>query len=261
MNGPLLRPTRDVTSTDNGPDEASSPRGFQRDKQDQGPAAGEDLPSGNAILLEIPRLAVELSRLEVVVLADILSGLSTPPGNTPARNQGTMPLPLEDEEKLARPSTTEVLVETQGATIVLHEAGAYAEDPGPHSFVLNLGNARLHFGGNTKPGQEEQSAPMVAVSSGDLSLHETLRASRDGRSQFPLGQLAGPVLFRPGQDGSSSHPLMEELPALGFVSGTRTARTCFVLPCVGNLMGPVECRHVPFPPPPHVSADSRALSD
>lgn len=167
----------------------------------------------HVLLCDLPRLAVELSRLELVVLADLVAGLSGPaePEPTCARTQDN----FAEADGSTSPAALEVVVEAHGATIVLHEAAAFAEDPGSHSYVLNLGKARLHLGGD-EISDEHHSAPLVTVSSADACVHETLRSSPDGsvsaRDQFM------PLLFRSGGDGSAIYPLMEDLPRLGFVS-------------------------------------------
>lgn len=167
----------------------------------------------HVLLCDLPRLAVELSRLELVVLADLVAGLSGPAESVPtnARTHDK----LAEADGSTAPAALEVIVEARGATIVLHEAAAFAEDPGPHSYVLNLGKACLHLGGDGTS-DEHHSAPLVTVSSADACVHETLRGSHNGslaaRDQFM------PLMFRSGGDGSAIYPLMEDLPRLGFVS-------------------------------------------
>lgn len=174
---------------------------------------GESSP--RILLCVLPRLAVEVSRLELVVLADILAGFATPSDGV--ANAGATPS-----------HSLEVVVEARGATVVLHEAAAFAEDPGPHSFVLNLGGACLHVGGSEKS-IEGNPAPLVTVSAGDVCVHETLRCSLGGDlSTSTGGRLDGPLLFFPGKC-MSAYPMVEDLPALGFVSRCTSAssRTYF----------------------------------
>lgn len=168
------------------------------------------------LLCELPCLAVELSRLELVVLADILVGLSSPADSASA-DAGAHD-DLDKAGGLVAPSVLEVLVEARGATIVLHEAAEFAEDPGPHSYVLNLGTACLHLGGDGKS-DEQHPAPMVTVSSADACVHETLRSPHDDGSRLLQGNIA-PLLFRAGEDASSAYPTVEDLRGLGFVSTT-----------------------------------------
>ncbi|CAM9374638.1 unnamed protein product [Scytosiphon promiscuus] len=171
--------------------------------------------SPRTLLCVLPRLAVELSRLELVVLADILTAFAAPAQDAPSAT------PPQDHAHpgTAPGSPVEVVVEARGATVVLHEAAAFAEDPGPHSFVLNLGNACIHVGGGSSDKTlEGNSAPLVTVSAGDVCVHETLRFSRDDRFGASAGGpvVSGPLLFLPGRDGSV-HPTAEDLPAFGFV--------------------------------------------
>lgn len=173
--------------------------------------------SSKTLLCELPCVAVELSRLEVVVLADILSGLSTPTESvSDARCES--PCSSDGGNAASSPGRIEVHIEARGATIVLHEAMAFAEEPGPYSFVLNLGDACLHIGGGAGLDQQHHPAPMVTVSSGDIDLHETLRSCGHARPHFPRGQFTGPLLFPSQGDGSSRHSCMEDLPGFGFVS-------------------------------------------
>ncbi len=182
-----------------------------------GVAEGGD-HSPRVLLCVLPRLAVELSRLELVVLADVLAGFSPRPDSEP--NTAS---PKDCPSHANGPSASlEVIVEARGATVVLHEAAAFAEDPGPHSFVLNLGSACLHVGGNDKP-VEGSPAPLVTVSAGDVCVHETLRCSLSGRSHAQGKRVEGPLLFFPG-NGLSDFPMVEDLPALGFVSVSATFR-------------------------------------
>lgn len=166
------------------------------------------------LLFDLPRLTVELSRLELVVLADILAGFAQPSDNA-ALGGSSKDYPQPD---VSPPTPLEVVVDVCGATIVLHEAAAFAEDPGPHSFFLNLGNASVHLGGS-ETSVEGSPAPLVTVSSGDVGVHETLRRSLDdGSGLSGGGRITGPLLFLPGQS-VSAYPSLEDLPALGFVSG------------------------------------------
>lgn len=172
---------------------------------------GESSP--RSLLCVLPRLAVELSRLELVVLADMLAGFaSTSDGVANAES------PKDPRHADSTPSRSfELVVEARGATIVLHEAAAFAEDPGPHTFVLNLGGACLHVGGREKS-IDGNLAPLVTVSARDVCVHETLRCSLGGHLCTSVGErLNGPLLFFPGQRISAC-PVVEELPALGFVS-------------------------------------------
>lgn len=182
--------------------------------------------SHQILLCDLPRLGVELSRLELVVLADILAGLAPPTADASAG------VPLSgDSQRLkeadeAPTGALEVLVEARGATVVLHEAAAFAEDPGPHSYVLNLGNACLHIGGSSSA-FDGHASPMVTVSSGDVCVHETLRRPRDERSRVPgRRQITEPLLFLAGSN-MSAYPSVEDLSMLGFVS--------FVFPVAGHI--------------------------
>lgn len=182
------------------------------------PEGGES--STRILLCVLPRLAVELSRLEVVVLADILGGFvprsEGAAGASPAKDVGAAPVP-----------SLEVVVEARGATVVLHEAAAFAEDPGPHSFVLSLGDACLRTGGGSEKSIDGSPAPLVTVLAGDVCVHENLRCSPEDRSSMSgEGRLSGPLLFLPGRD-ESAYPMVEDLPTLGFVSA-------FFLPIVGT---------------------------
>lgn len=182
-----------------------------------GGVAPEGAESSPRILLFVlPRLAVELSRLELVVLADVLAGFGPRSDGVADVSSPRVDLPDADP---ALPHSLEVVVEARGATVVLHEAAAFAEDPGPHSFVLNLGGACLHVGGSDQS-IEGCPAPLVTVSAGDICVYETLRCSRSGRLSTPGGRrINGPLLFFPGK-GMSASPMVEELPPLGFVSVT-----------------------------------------
>lgn len=177
-------------------------------------AEGEE-SSPRILLCVLPRLAVELSRLELVVLADLLAAFAAPPQGVPPPNP-----PLDHTQTCTAPAPpVEVVVEARGATIVLHEAAAFAEDPGPHSFVLNVGNACIQVGGGSDKSLEGCSAPLVTVSAGDVCVHETLRCSRDVRFGTSGGRLAAnkPLLLLPRRD-ASAHPTVEDLQALGYVS-------------------------------------------
>lgn len=171
--------------------------------------------SSSMVLCDLPRLALELSRLELVVLVDILAALSPPARSAPL-----------DVDKQS--SSLEVLVEARGASVVLHEAAAFAEEPGPHSYVLNLGSASLQLGGVQLGGGEESveghPAPLVTVSSGDACVHEILRPSvGDGRTipsrrgQDGTNRKIAPLLFLPGHT-VSIYPSTEDLASIGFVS-------------------------------------------
>ncbi|CAM9161574.1 unnamed protein product, partial [Hapterophycus canaliculatus] len=118
----------------------------------------------------------------------------------------------------AKGPPVEVVVEARGATIVLHEAAAFAEDPGPHSFVLNLGNACVQVGGGSDKSVEGSSAPLVTVSAGDVCVHETLRCPQGDRFGASVGGLAvnGPLLFLPRKD-VSTRLAVEDLQTFGFV--------------------------------------------
>lgn len=180
-----------------------------------GCGAAEGVESSPRILFcVLPRLAVELSRLELVVLADVLAGFA--PRSDGVADTSSPRDNLSDADA-AISLSFEVVVEARGATVVLHEAAAFAEDPGPHSFVLNLGGACLHVGGSDKS-IEGSPAPLVTVSAGDVCVHETLRCSQSGRLRTSGGQrIDGPLLFFPGKS-MSAYPMVEDLPALGFVS-------------------------------------------
>lgn len=210
----LFRTGLDRTSVDSGLGDVPPPVRFGGGLQcgDSNAIDGRE-SSPHVLLCDLPCLSVELSRLELVVLADILAGFAPPPEEMPvvsssedfSENDQTLPMELE------------VLVEARGATIVLHEAAAFAEDPGPHSFVLNLGNACLHLGRRDKS-TEGCPTPLVTISSGDLCVHETLRhCCDDGEDGGGRGRITGPLLFLPGRN-LSAHPLMDDLPTLGFVS-------------------------------------------
>lgn len=196
----------------NGAESAASFKGQRRDHESD--IAGGKIHPPHVLLCDLPRLAVELSRLELVVLADLVAGLSGPTKPVPA--DAVAFDDLAEADGRAAPTVLEVLVEARGATIVLHEAAAFAEDPGPHSYVLNLGKACLHLGGDGKS-DEQHSAPMVTVSSADACVHETLRSAHGGGSRVVRGQFT-PLLFRGGADGSAVYPLVEDLPGYGFVS-------------------------------------------
>lgn len=169
------------------------------------------------ILCDLPRLALELSRLELVVLVDILGALSPPTDSPPARSA-----PLHVDK---RSSSLVVLVEARGATVVLHEAAAFAEEPGPHSYVLNLGSASLRLGGGDEASVEGHPAPLVTVSSGDACVHEIVRHSVDDgdrtipsrRGQGDTNRKIAPLLFLPGHT-VSIYPSTEDLASIGFVS-------------------------------------------
>ena len=173
---------------------------------------------------DLPRLAVELSRLEVVVLADILGGLSPRVNDTPSvRSTTTSP---DVGVEISAPLSVEVMLEVRGATIVLHEAELFAEEPGPHSYVLNLGSACLRIGKCDKS-VEGHPVPLVTVSSRDACVHETLRCYEDDERSSPSGLSSlssgargpkvGPLLFLPGRT-ASVHPSMDGLASIGFVS-------------------------------------------
>lgn len=205
----------DQTSVDSGLGDVPPPVRFGGGLQcgDTGATDGQE-SSPHVLLCDLPCLTVELSRLELVVLADILAGFAPPPDETPVVGFSEDSSEATDA---ALPSELEVLVEASGATIVLHEAAAFAEDPGPHSFVLNLGSACLHLGRRDNSVQG-CPAPLVTISSGDLCVHETLRRCLDGcRDGGGRGRITGPVLFLPGRS-LSAHPSMDDLPTLGFVS-------------------------------------------
>lgn len=201
--------------------------GFGGGLQSDDCALAEGKESSPRILLcVLPRLAVELSRLELVVLADILASFAAPSKGAPSAS----PPPDHAEPSSAPVAPVEVVVEARGATVVLHEAAAFAEDPGPHSFVLNLGNACIHVGGGSDSSLEGNSAPLVTVSAGDVCVHETLRCSRDDRLGTSGGGPAvnGPLLFLPKRD-MSAHLAVEDLPTFGFVS--------VLVDCVSELFG------------------------
>lgn len=196
------------------PSTASYGRGRHGDEVD---STDGHSSSHKILLCHLPRLGVELSRLELVVLADILAGLSP----TPTDASVCVPLAGDPQclhqENEAPTGALEVLVEARGATIVLHEAAAFAEDPGPHSYVLNLGNACLHLGGS-EICVDGHAAPMVTVSSGDVCVHETLRRPREERSSVPgRRQITEPLIFLPGRN-VSAYPSVEDLSTLGLVS-------------------------------------------
>lgn len=206
---------------ENGLNESGSSTNIEGQKHGAESDSGKNQPDSNVLLCVLPRLNLELSRLEVVVLADMLQGLLQRPDPVSADEHKTLD-DLDSGTEVSASTSVEVLVEARGATFVLHEAAAYAEDPGPHSFILNLGDACLRLGGNGISDAKEKPAPLFSLSSGDVCLHETLRISRDGRSRFPHGQLTAPVLFRPG-DASYLCPSVEDIPGLGFVSNKCSA--------------------------------------
>lgn len=200
----------------NGPESAARFKGQRQDHESD--IAGGQMCPPHILLCQLPFLAVELSRLELVVLADILAQLSSSADSSSAGTRAH-----DDFTEASGPTASgviEVLVEARGATIVLHEAVEFAEDPGPHSYVLNLGNASLHLGGDWKSDQQHP-APMVTVSSADACVHETLRSPHDGASPFLQGNIM-PLLFQSGEDASSVYPVVEDLRGLGFVSATKT---------------------------------------
>lgn len=210
----------DLTSADSGLNESTPPVTFGGHRQN----VASDVARGNmstphVLFCCLPRLAVELSRLELVVLADILGTISPPSDSCSAVDSAGVPDNFGGEKVAAGHTAFEVLVEAHGATIVLHEAVAFAEDPGPHSYVLNLGSACLHLDGEAKSDRQHPT-PMLTVSSGDVCVHEILRSSGDSRSRLPHGTFAGPLLFHDGKDTSLRCPSMEDLPGLGFVSAT-----------------------------------------
>ena len=185
-----------------------------------GCGAVEGVESSPRILFFVlPRLTVELSRLELVVLADVLAGFAPRSDGVADTSSPTDHIPGAE----ATPSDSlEVVVEARGATVVLHEAAAFAEDPGPHSFVLNLGGACLHVGGSEKS-IEGNPAPLVTVSAGDVCVHETLRCSQSSRLHTSGGRrINGPILFLPGKS-VSAYPMVEDLPPLGFVSASASS--------------------------------------
>ncbi|CBN78544.1 ATG2 Autophagy-related protein homolog [Ectocarpus siliculosus] len=184
---------------------------FSEGLQDGDCHAPEGGESPTRILLcVLPRLAVELSRLEVVVLADILGGFAP-------RSEGAAGASPVEDVGAAPVHSLEVVVEARGATVVLHEAAAFAEDPGPHSFVLSLGDACLRTGGGSEKSIDGSPAPLVTVLAGDVCVHENLRCSPGDRSSMSgEGRLNGPLLFLPGRD-ESAYPMVEDLPTLGFV--------------------------------------------
>lgn len=176
--------------------------------------------SSSMVLCDLPRLALELSRLELVVLVDILAALSPPAGSPSSAKSAPLHVVKRDS---APSSSLEVLVEARGASVVLHEATAFAEEPGPHSYVINLGSASLQLGGGEES-DEGHPAPLVTVSSGDACVHEILRRSLDDdrltpsrRGQDRKNRKIAPLLFLPGQT-VSIYPSTEDLASIGFVS-------------------------------------------
>lgn len=179
-------------------------------------------PSAHIVFFVLPRLAVELSRLELVVLADVLAGFASRSDGVADTSSTRDHLPDAPDADATPSHSLEVVVEARGATVVLHEAAAFAEDPGPYSFVLNLGGACLHVGGSEKS-IEGNPAPLVTVSAGDVCVHETLRCSQNGRLRTPEGRrISGPLLFFPGTS-LSAYPMVEDLPPLGFVSASASS--------------------------------------
>lgn len=201
------------SSVGSGLEDVAPPGSFGERLPGGGCGVGErDEPSPRVLLCVLPRLAVELSRLELVVLADVLAGVSPRRDHEAGASSEDCPSYADGASK-----SLEVVVEARGATIVLHEAAEFAEDPGPHSFVLNLGSACLHVGGSDKP-VEGSPAPLMTVSAGDLCVHETLRCPLSRRPRTSGGgRVDGPLLFFPGKRFSAC-PMVEDLPALGFVS-------------------------------------------
>lgn len=203
------------TSVDSGLEDVPPSGSFGGGLPSDGCGTAEGVESSPRILFFVlPRLAVELSRLELVVLADVLAGFA--PRSDDVADMSSPRDHIPDAN--ATPShSLEVVVEARGATVVLHEAAAFAEDPGPHSFVLHLGGACLHVGGSEKS-IEGNLAPLVTVSAGDICVHETLRCSQSDCSSTSGGRrINGPLLFFPGK-GTSTYPMVEDLPQLGFVS-------------------------------------------
>lgn len=222
-----FRTCLDRTSGDNGLGDVPPPVRFGGGLQrgDTGAIDGKE-SSPKVLLCDLPCLTVELSRLELVVLADMLAGFAPPPNEMPVVSSAADSSEAADAPL---PIALEVLVEASGATIVLHEAAAFAEDPGPHSFVLNLGSACLHLGRRDNSIQG-CPAPLVTISSGDLCVHETLRRCLDGcGDEGGRGRITGPLLFLPGRS-MSAHPSMDDLPILGFVS-VSSALKCFQNTC------------------------------
>lgn len=210
-----FRACLDRSSVDSGLADVPPPVRFGGGLQcgDTGAIDGQE-SSPHVLLCDLPCLTVELSRLELVVLADILAGFAPPPDEMPVVGSAADSSEAADAPL---PVALEVLVEASGATIVLHEATAFAEDPGPHSFVLNLGSACLHLGKRDNSIQG-CPAPLVTISSGDLCVHETLRRCFDDCGHGgERGRVTGPLLFLPGKS-LSAHPSMDDLPTLGFVS-------------------------------------------
>lgn len=168
---------------------------------------------------------MELSRLELVVLADMLVGLSvgTDAGSADVSTASTAG--DSDESASERSCAVEMLVEAHAATVVLHEAVAFAENPGPHSFVLNMSSTRLHLGGGRRL-MEGQPDPMINMSAGDLCVHETLREPRDDSKSSSPEWGFGPMLFARTGDEIPNYPAAEDLAHMGFVSTVACARTC-----------------------------------
>ena len=206
------------TSVNSGLEDVPPSGSFGTGLPGDGCGGAEALDSSPRILFFVlPRLAVELSRLELVVLADVLAGFSPRPDGVADASSSRDHVSDAPDADATPPHSLEVVVEARGATVVLHEAAAFAEDPGPHSFVLNLGGACLHVGGSEKS-IEGNPAPLVTVSSGDVCVHETLRCSQSGRRSTAEGQrMDGPLLFLPGKR-MSAYPMVEDLSPLGFVS-------------------------------------------
>lgn len=205
------------TSVGSGLEGVPPPGSFGGGLPSDGFGATEGVESPPRILLcVLPRLAVEMSRLELVVLADILAGFASRPDGG-ADTHCPRDKIADADADATPPHSLEVVVEARGATIVLHEEAAFAEDPGPHSFVLNLGGACLHVGGSEKS-IEGSPAPLVTVSAGDVCVHETLRCSQSDHLRTSRGRrIDGPLLFFPGK-GMSTYPMVEDLQPLGFVS-------------------------------------------
>lgn len=217
------------TSADSCSNDVPSPGSVSAGQNDDCGVSEGGESSSRILLCVLPRLAVEVSRLELVLLADLLAGFATAFGGV-ANVESAKDRP---HAGVTSSHSLEVMMEARGATVVLHEAAAFAEDPGPHTFVLNLGDASLHVGGREKS-IEGNPTPLVTVSAGDVCVHETLRCSH-GQSCTSAGErVNGPLLFYPGKC-MSAYPMVEDLQALGFVSCCASASSHVLLQYCGNF--------------------------
>ncbi|CAM9138705.1 unnamed protein product, partial [Choristocarpus tenellus] len=185
---------------------------------------GGEKPSSSMLWIVLPSLAVELSRLEYVVLVDLISAIMTPPNCTIRDKPGSVYPVGDTHDTDPDPSQPlEVLVEADGATLVLHEAKAFAESPGPYSFVLNLCGARVHLtGGGNGVGEDNGvvngvvNGPSVTLSSRDLSLHEALLCE-NGSYTERKGPIMTPIMFSGGEETMLRYHTRMDLTEIGYI--------------------------------------------